>query len=66
LDARYRCNKAMGMPFLAVDNDVLEPLGEKSNLIMENAFHTSVEPLVKALFPTEFAEQGLARPGDNS
>ena len=65
LDARYRGNKAMGMPFLAVDNDVLEPLDEKRNLIMENAFHTSVEPLVKALFPTEFAEQGLPGPGNN-
>ncbi len=65
LDARYRGNKAMGMPFLAVDNDVLERLGEKRNLILENAFHTSVEPLVKALFPTEFAEQGLPRPGNN-
>lgn len=59
LDARYRGNKGMGTPFLAVDNDVLEHLGEKRNLVLENAFHTSVEPLVKALFPEEFAEHGL-------
>ncbi len=62
LDARYRGNKGMGMPFLAVDNDVLEPLGEKRNFVLENAFHTSVEPLVKALFPAEFAEHGLPQP----
>jgi hypothetical protein len=59
LDARYRSNKGMGTPFLAVDNDVLEQLGEKRNCVLENAFHASVEPLVRALFPAEFAAHGL-------
>ena len=59
LDARYRANKGMGAPFLAVDNDVLDPLGEKRNTVLENAFHSFVEPMVKALFPEEFEKQGL-------
>jgi hypothetical protein len=62
LDARYRGNKGMGMPFLAADNDVLESLGEKRNFALENAFHSFVEPIVKALFPEETA-QLHAKPG---
>jgi hypothetical protein len=64
LDARYRGNKGMGMPFLAADNDVLESLGEKRNFALENAFHSFVEPIVKALFPEEFAQHGLPQPHD--
>jgi hypothetical protein len=57
LDARYRANKGMGGPFLAVSNDVLERLGEKRNILLEDAFHSFVEPLIKALFPEEAAKQ---------
>jgi hypothetical protein len=56
LDARYRANKGMGGPFLAVNNDVLERLGEKKNMVLEDAFHGFVEPLIKALFPEEAAK----------
>jgi len=65
LDARYRGNKAMGMPFLAVGNEVLQAQGEKRSCTMEDAFHTCVEPLVKALFPAEFSMRGLPQQDGN-
>ena len=61
LDARYWGNKGMGGPFLAVSNDVLEHLGEKRNIVLENAFHRFVEPLIKALFPEEAAKHCLTQ-----
>ena len=42
---------------------MLDHLGEKRNVVLEDAFHTSVEPLVKALFPAEFEEHGLPQQG---
>jgi hypothetical protein len=67
LDARYRGNKGMGGPFLAVNNDVLRPLGEKINVILDNAFQEFMEPLIKALFPQEAVNlcsvQGLKTEG---
>ncbi|MGD0012399.1 MAG: hypothetical protein ABSE93_28145 [Terriglobia bacterium] len=63
LDARYRGNKGMGNPFLATKNDILDSLGEKSSVVLENAFREFVEPLVKALFPNEAAMHGLPGPG---
>jgi hypothetical protein len=62
LDARYRGNKGMGGPFLAIANDVLEPLGEKRNFVLEEAFHSFVQPIVTALFPEEAAKQDGQKP----
>jgi hypothetical protein len=59
LDARYRGNTGMGGPFLAIKNDVLDSLGEKSSGALDGAFHEFVEPLVKALFPNEAAMHGM-------
>jgi len=55
LDARYRGNKGMGGPFLAIDNDVLEPLGEKRSEVLQQAFHEFTKSLAATLFPKEAA-----------
>lgn len=63
LDARYRANRGMGGPFLAVHNDVLEGLGEKRNVVLEAAFHSFIEPLLLTLFPSEVAKHGMVQQG---
>jgi hypothetical protein len=60
LDARYRGNKGMGGPFLAIDNDVLEPLGEKRSEVLREAFHEFTKSLAATLFPEEAALAELA------
>ena len=56
LEARYRNNKGMGAPFLAVKNDVLQRLGQKENFLLQNAFEGFIKPLLRRLFPEESAK----------
>jgi len=66
LEARYNANKGMGMPFWATENSVLDSFGDRENALLEQAFHEFTEPMVKALFPSEFAadKERRARAGD--
>jgi len=63
LDARYRGNNGMGGPFLAIDNDVLDPLGEKRSEVLKGVFQEFTKSLAATLFPGEAALAELS-PGD--
>jgi hypothetical protein len=55
IDDRYRGRRSMGANFFGVDIPLLRELGERENKILAGAFHEFTQPLVKALFPEEYA-----------
>jgi hypothetical protein len=62
LDARYRGNKGMGGPFLAIDNEILDPLGDKRSEVLRQAFNEFTKTIVATLFPKEAALAELGGP----